>query len=364
MIHIAGGTSAHTELSFDLDRLWSYNLYERSRWGAGLKLSLRDSLDISGYAAYGVRDQQWKGGVGVAYKIPLSHRGGTVYIGIARDYYAAASRRLQASNITDLAGMSAVMTQLMDDRRGITLGYRFANRRATYTFEGRAFEGYRLYRSDLRPVYLVDGSSLERVDGLELCLTMERRSGFAAQLLVAGRSNWRILMQYDRTFPLGPLDFSTFAQAGLSFPYCDSYYRFDLGGTYGSPLWFRNSMLTLRPYEHVTTRFAFASLRLKVRKPLFSLWNKTFVVGSYPRPMVGVNGVYGGTYRVYDSYDTEPGMSTYTLYSIGAVELMAGVDGLIRWGVADYGVAYCLRPYPLDDGKLRQVLLFTAALAF
>lgn len=345
-------------LSFDLDRLWTYNLYERSRWGGGLKFSLRDSIDMTGYVGYGVRDQQWKGGVGFSAKLPWSHRAGTVYLGLARDYHAAASRRMQQSNITDLGGMSSFMSMFMDDRRMLTAGYRFYTRRATYIVEGRFFEGYRLY-DWYGPIYLVDGASPRRSDGWEVSLTMHRRSGFSAEMLVAKRSNWRLLLQYDRRFDVGPLDLYTFAQTGICANHASFYYRFDLGGTYGSPLWFRNSMLTLRPYEYVAHRFAFASLRLQLHKPLFSLWNKTFAIGSNPRPMVGVNGVMGGKY----TDDWDPNAEAPADLRMTAVELMAGVDGIIRWGVADYGVVLGMRPWPLIEGKPLTVILLMANLA-
>ncbi len=57
-------------LQFNLDRLWSYNLYEHSRWGGGLKWTLAPRrvdgplISFDGYVGYGVLDRQWKGGLG------------------------------------------------------------------------------------------------------------------------------------------------------------------------------------------------------------------------------------------------------------------------------------------------------------
>lgn len=350
--------ATRTSLSFDLDGLLAYNLYERSRWGAGFKFTLRDSLEFTGYVGYGVRDQQWKGGGAAAYKIPFSRRGGTFTIAFARDYFAAASRQMKQTSITDISGLSHFMTQLMDDRMGVSAGYLFSTRRATYMVSTAFFEGRYLYQH-MTPLYLVDGATPERRSGMEVCLTMHRKSGFSAEMLVADHRNWRLLMQYDHQFGLGPLYLSTFAQMGLAFLYADVYYKFDLGGTYGSPLWFRNSMLTVRPYEHIVPAFVFSSLRLQTKRPLFRLWSSTFAVGSNPRPMVGVSGAWGGRYRTNDSEsDSEP-----SFVDVGAVEVMAAVDGIIRWGVADYGALFALRPWPLVDGSPRTVLLLTASLA-
>lgn len=350
--------ATRTSLSFDLDGLWAYNLYERSRWGAGFKFTLRDSLDVTAYVAYGVRDEQWKGGVGASCKLPWSHRGGTAHLSVARDYHPAASRRLNTSSITDVSGLSSFMTQLMDDRRFVDLSYRFSFGRTTYVVGGSVFRGYKLYDSWLRPLYLVDGAELERSDGYELSVRMYHGSGISAGAVVANGFDWRVLAQYDRRFGLGPFDLYTFAQAGICGESAPFYYQFDLGGTYGSPLWFRNTMLTLRPYEYVAQYFAFGSMRLQVKKPLFSLWNKVFAVGTNPRPMVGVSGVWGGRYT-YDGGVLTSGNSA----ALAAVEVMAAVDGIIRWGVADYGALFALRPWPLVDGSPRTVLLLTASLA-
>ena len=344
------------KLYFDLDKVWNYNLYERSRWGGGLKYMPVKAVDITAYVGYGVRDEQWKGGVGVAWRLPWSSHQGAVSLSVGRDYFAAASRRMQHSNITDLSGLSCFMSQLMADRRGLELGYVFKVNGTTYIIEGMVFEGYELYDQMYRPIYIVDGGEPCRSDGYELSLSMHRRSGFSAELTHAYRHTWRLLLQYDHRFTLGPLDLYTFAQAGICDNNAPFFYRFDLGGTYGSPLWFRNSMLTLSPYEYVAHRFTFGSLRLKFRNPLFKLWSKMFAVGTNPRPLVGVNGVWGGKY--YD--DVEPGYPEPTDKTMAAFEVMAGIDGLIRWGAVDYGLSFAWR-VPLATGEAGRLATLVSA---
>lgn len=346
-----------TTLSFDYGRVWTYNLYERSRWGGGLEFSIRDSVVLYGFVGYGVRDQQWKGGVGASYKLPWSHHGGIAYLNIGRDYHAAASRRLKVSDITDISDLSSFMSQLMDDRKSVDAAYLFSVGRTTYVVEGSVFMGYKLYDSWLRPLYLVDGAELERSDGYELGFRMYHVSGFSAGAVVTNEFDWRLLAQYDRRFGIGPFYLASFAQAGICGPSAMIYYQFDLGGTYGSPLWFRNSMLTLRPYEYVAQYFAFGSLRLQFKKPLFSLWSKMFAVGTNPRPMIGASGTWGGRYA-YGSGELTGGKNG----ALAAVELMAGVDGLIRWGVADYGVLFAVRPGSVEGARPVTVILVTASL--
>ncbi|MBR6440845.1 MAG: hypothetical protein IKS44_02210, partial [Bacteroidales bacterium] len=78
----------------NLDRLWNYNLYEQSRWGAGLRYG-SVLWDVEGYAGYGMLDRQLKGGVSGA----LHLGGSTLYAGAARDYQAAGSRRLSVPSL-------------------------------------------------------------------------------------------------------------------------------------------------------------------------------------------------------------------------------------------------------------------------
>ena len=313
-------------------------------------------MDITAYAGYGVRDEQWKGGAGVAWRLPWSSRQGTVSLSVGRDYFAAASRRMQHSNITDLSGLSSFMSQLMADRTGLDLGYVFKVNGTTYVIEGMVFEGYELYDLMYRPIYIVDGGEPRRSDGYELSLAMHCRSGFSAELLNASSRTWRLLLQYDHRFGLGPFDLYTFAQAGICSNNAQFFYRFDLGGTYGSPLWFRNSMLTLQPYEYVAHRFAFGSLRFKLHDPLFKLWSKMFAVGTNPRPMVGANGVWGSKY--YDA--VPPGYPEPTDKTMVGVEVMAGIDGLIRWGAVDYGLSFAWR-VPLAAGETSRFATLVSA---
>jgi hypothetical protein len=55
-------------LSLDLNRLYSYNRYELSRWGLGLQYDINFSekssfktLSLSGYGAYGYADERFNG---------------------------------------------------------------------------------------------------------------------------------------------------------------------------------------------------------------------------------------------------------------------------------------------------------------
>lgn len=359
------------KLYFDFDRLWGYNLYEHSRWGGGLKYTPNKSIDLTGYVGYGVRDQQWKGGLGFAARLPWSKRQGTVYLNGGRDYFAAASRQMQAVSLTDFSGLSAFMSRRMSDRLFAQAGYRWRSSAWSYGVEGTVFAGGRLF-NDYSLLYKVDGDGVAAEDGGEVRFTVGHRCGVSAELLGAyttppDRMTQRLLVQYDKSHPVGPFDLHTFLQTGITTPDAPYIYMFDLGGTYGAPVHFRNALLTAEPNEFTANYFAFTSLRFMLRKPLYKIYSRTFAVGSNPRPLVGMNAAWGDVWGPEVSsavmapmgYVDVDGM-TLMPPNHGVVEALVGIDGLIKWGIVDYGTTVAWRAPLQSADESRWVLLLSA----
>ena len=186
--------------------------------------------------------------------------------------------------------------------------------------------------------------------------------GFAVEALL-GRT-WpahkpiaQLLAEYDITLHNSLFETRCYLQAGITPPNTPYIYMFDLGGTSGSFLYFRNSLLTVLPCEYSANSFVMASLRIKADQPLFSTWNSLFVVGSNPKPFVGVNAAWGHIWgqdadgRIhYENLDLRSP-------SDGFAELVVGVDGLLRWGVVDNGIAFAVRLHPWETKPLWAVLL-------
>ena len=153
-------------------------------------------------------------------------------------------------------------------------------------------------------------------------------------------------MEDNNTVHLQPFVLHYHTQAGITPPNTPYIYMFNLGGTFGSPLFFRNSLLTARPCEYTANAFALASLRFGLEEPLYSVWNSLFVIGSNPRPFVGLTGACGmmwgqssdGTLH-YESLDLQAP-------NHGVAEAVVGVDGLVRWGMVDYGCAVACGFHP------------------
>lgn len=359
------------KLYFDLDKLWNYNLYEHSRWGTGFKYTPRQGIDITGCVGYGVRDQQWKGGLGFAAKLPWSRRQGVVYLNVGRDYFAAASRQMNAVNLTDVSGLSALMSRRMSDRRYVSAGYRWKTAAMSYIVDGVVFQGGRLF-ADRRLLYKIDGDEVRPENGGEVRLSASHRCGLSAKLTGSylaspDRMTLQLLTQYDKSHTLGVFNLHTFAQAGITLPNAPYIYMFDLGGTYGAPLHFRNALLTAEPNEFTASYFAFTSVRLMLRKPLYNVYSRLFAVGSNPRPLVGFNAAWGDLW----SHDTDGGTYppagfvcqdgvTIQSPSHGVLEALVGIDGLIKWGVVDYGATLVYR-VPLSESDVSRWLLLLSA---
>ena len=357
-------------LAVDPDYIWRYNLYEHSRWGLGLAYNSdwNSSWRVVANAGYGLRDQQLKWGVGASFLLDSIHDG-RLYFMATREYATAGNRSFRYPTITDIGGLASFMSLRMSDQHSVLVGYKWRTKIVDYRTDVRLFRGGRLF-DGYGPLYRKDGDSIAPENGLELSFNFI--SKYFRGNLVMGHT-WpaqkpivQLVGEYDRTFRIGLFDFRCYSQVGATPPNTPYIYMFDLGGSYGSPLFFRETLLTARPVEYTANCFVFGSLRFSLRKPLYNVYSHLFAVGSNPRPFAGLNAVWGDMWRgcvmtmadgslVYEGLFLQPP-------DRGVMELFVGIDGLVRWGVADYGVAFALRPWPLEDGKPRCVLLFTAEL--
>lgn len=353
----------------NLDRIWSYNLYEQSRWGAGLRYG-SVLWDVEGYAGYGVLDRQLKGGVSGA----LHLGGSTLYAGAARDYQAAGSRRLSLPSLQDPSSLGSFMSRRMSDRMMLTAGLRRQHHGYLWLAEGNVLYGGRLFCNE-GLLYRVAGDTIEPETLLEARLVAQSPWGLTAQLQ-AGVNNpgrravTRLLVQYDRQWELNPFELQLFLQGGATGRATPYVRMFDLGGTFGAPFCFRQSLLTARPNEFTANVFAFLSLRFGFGRPLFEGWSRLFQIGTSPRPFIGLNAAWGHLY----GQDPEGGMTwegldlQAPLY--GIAEPMAGVEGLLRWGAVDWGAAVAWRmvppgaPYRFTETQDNLTLMVTARLIF
>lgn len=362
-------------LQLNVDRLWSYNLYEHSRWGLGMRYVWSSGSSVEAYGAYGVNDRRLKGGVAFDLPLPSSHRGGHLYGALSHDYESAASRGILTSGTwassgnnsssllsslqSPIASLQTILSSRMVELTAARLGYGWQSQTMGFGIELSAFAGQHLFDS-VGPLFYVAGDTLPPLWGAEGRLLWCHRSGVTAEL--KGGMVWperqpyaRLLVHYDRRIVFAPFHYplvlTVHSQAGATTPNTPYFRQFDLGGTWGAPICFDHSLLTARPYEFTADYFALFALRLMPRDPLFNGWNRILQLGTAPRPFVGLDAAVG-----------------HPAPNQGLAEPVVGVDGLLLWGVMRLGVALAYRltpasaPYHLTESNDNLAVLMTAQL--
>lgn len=370
------GEPTETAFYVDLDHVWTYNLYEASRWGMGARLAMHPTLFdrratyIDAYVGLGLRDMKWKGGLGT--RLPLSVHG-TLTASLRRDYVKAANRSLSTYNITNINSLSAFMTRRLCDRYEAAVGYIYSDG-WTLTTEGVIYMGHRLFDGGCL-LYDIDGDPLPREDGAMLRLTAADGKGLSAEVLLG--ATWpeakpvaRAMAQYSTTKRQKVFTTSLFVQGGLSVPNTSYTYLFDLGGTYGAPICFNHTLQTALPNEFTASLFTFVAARVATTKALWDLDIPNVQIGTHPVPFVQLTAAWGELWgQNVDGQMFYEGLSLQAPY-MGIAEPAAGIEGLLRWGVTDWGIAAAYRltppqaPYTRLDARSNLTLLLTAKLIF
>lgn len=374
-VKLFGDASANA-LYLDLDHIWSYNLYETSRWGLGGRISMhptsfgRRVTYVDAYVGYGIGDKQWKGGIGT--RLPITPQS-TLTASVRREYVKAASRSMASYNITNISSLSAFMTRHLCDRREAIVGYTYSSR-WTLGVEGHFYKGYRLFECG-RLLYIVDGDKLPREDGSVLRLTAANKRGLSTEVTVG--ATWpevkpvaRVLAQYEKSNKSKLFTERFFIQGGVSSPGTSYTNLFDLGGTYGAPIYFNHTLQTALPNELTASLFVFAAARIATTKALWNFDIPYVQIGSHPVPFVQLTAAWGALWgqdrwgQIF--YEGLPLQAPH----MGIAEPAAGVEGLLRWGVTDWGLAAAYRltpakaPYARLDARSNLTLLLTAKLIF
>ena len=343
------GDDNHMSLYFDFGRLWSYNLYEHSRWGGGLEWRVKGerwNTENSIYLGYSGYAKLWSGGAAAKCSTPA----GDFRLGVSRDLAVVGSRSPSPHSFSDLGSLSVFMTRRMSERHTLAAGYGRLMGRHRIDFGLILFHGYRLYDGS-GLLYAKDGDVLPREDGWESVVSVQY-SAFSLQCKVGGvypegRGFLRLIGQYENQLYWNILKASAFAQSGIVNAGAPYPYLFDLGGTWGAPFCFNRCLLTAAPNEFTADMYLFASVRLETSIPLFKYYDRLFAVGCVPVPFVGLNAAWGLLRGMdADGVAIHDGLMLQAPY-LGIVEPFVGIDGLLRWGVVDWGlaVAYRIVPY-------------------
>lgn len=365
------------QLWLDPDRVYNYNLYEKSRWGVGLQYDITLNkkkykyLALSAYGAYGYADQRFKWGLKADYQKRTALPSHT-YVGFVHDLTPAASRAFTRQSQAILSAPASVMTSLFNDAYRLTFGHsRQVSKTLVETLELSLSRERQLYWPIgnpgqwplLYPPSYSDLKDLPYRDFVEAHLQLSHSSGLQGELTAGVVDQWdkaflRMLMLFDRHVPIGPFDLHLFAQSGATWGDLPYSRMFDLGGSWGCPISLNHTLLTARPNEFTSNIFGMINLRFTTTNPLFDFFSKAWGIGTSPHPYVLCNGAWGAT------WDNVP----YPAPDRGIAEVGAGIDGLVVWGAVYWGVGVAYRltpssaPYHLTETHDNLTLLFTAYL--
>lgn len=377
LVPLVSGTE--NTLSLDLDRVYSYNQYEKSRWGLGLQYDIAlggkrfQTLSLSGYGAYGYADERFKWGL-KADLLGASVRQSHTYLGFFHDLTPAASRIVTTPAFAILTSPASFMTRLFNDTYRLYWGHTDkVSRKLTGGIELDLSRERNLYgngipcnKAQLYPSYS-ELKDLMKYDFAELKFLFSHAFGWDGIVTLGLCNNssmgtdffLRVLTQYGRDFFFSPFHFKLYAQGG--YVYGDTPYSrmFDLGGSWGCPLSLNHTLLTARQNEFTARLFALVNMKLSTENPLFSLNNNILAIGTAPQPFLLCNAAWGTSFSDNDIYPAP---------TEGIAEVGAGIDGILVWGLVEWGgaVVYRLTPtsadYHFTEPKDNLVILLTATL--
>lgn len=349
------GTAGGDTLWLDMDRVYSYNLYEGSRLGGGLvyDIALRNEsykkLSLGGYAGYGYTDQRWKWGLS-ADLAGRSKRESHTYIEFFHDLTRDASRVLNTFRLKEFTETGSFMARLFSDTYRLTLGHSrkltsilTADLRLRLSSERYMHNFYYL----LYPATRADLLAMPSTQYAELILTLAMTKGWtiesACGLLGAEHSDGsafaRLLAQYNRTIDFSVFRYLLFTQGGVTTPNIPYSRMFDLGGTWGSSFFFDQSILSARPNEFTANIFTLVAMRLTLQKPLFDYYDNILQLGMRPNPFLILDAAWGKTWnnQMFISPDK------------GIAEVGAGIDGILALSQMDLGIGVVYRLTPASS---------------
>jgi hypothetical protein len=373
---LLSSSESKNELYLDPNRFYSYNLYEKSRWGVGLGYDIKlgrpsrpglTLLSLGVYGAWGYEDQRLKWGGNVGLKgLSKSGKKYHTYVDVFHDLTPPGTRNMGTFELLQFTETGNFMTRRFNDTWRVTAGVsRMKTAKLQETLELRWSRERELWSGNslIYPASGAELRSMPHADFAELRLYVAHTSGLSGELLAGTMTPWkkyfaRLLLQYGHRFFFDPLTLDLFAQSGIVNDDAPYSRCFDLGGTWGSPLALERSLLTARPNEFTANVFGLVTLKLSLKNPLVDYYHNVLLVGTSPRPFVMCNAAWG----------TVDKSSSLQVPDKGILEVGGGVDGLLVWGSVQWGaaVAYRLTPtsaaYHLPATEDNFVFLLTAKL--
>lgn len=360
---------APSALYVDADRFYNYNRYEKSRLELGLHWVTPNEMaehprvfigqwTVKGYAAYGFGDKALKYGGTVQLRLPGRHDVRLSLQGY-NDLEAAASRTLEGYRMLKPDYNTSFLASRYVGVKGGRFDVSFMPSHS-WTLSAGVLMNWEDYRFDCIGNLLYPNAEPEKKAPVMRHMGVNARAEWSKGVTLsvdAGRmvpvadggetrDFLRLLAQYNAE--PGEMGLHLFAQAGFTTKGTPYSRMFDLSGTARSIYFFRNTFLTVRPYTFTANMFAHLCVNYTAPMPL---WDTKW---SQPQPFLQMNAMWGWLYgqdadgRVELNDPAFGSGNTMLLQSpyMGLVEMATGFDGLLRWGLFDFGagMAYQLCP--------------------
>lgn len=305
--------------AFDINRLYTYNGYEHSRWGMGIDFSPAKQLTLGGYFGYGKTDRAWKYGGNLNLYFDR-YRNYSLSLFYKDDLELAANSSIQNYHILDIDGnCTYTMNRFSRARRaGMKFSmplwtYTQCHISASYSRENRLFDNGKLIfpKEELSELPSTDFAEIQfalnyeykkrkiRLPKYELTMdgefndhpvfNIEYTRGIS--IFDAGETYNRILFRYSQNVMFQHYGtFHFFVSAGYvdrKVPYSR---MFNAVGTMNVHYYFRNSFLTLHCNDFTSNAYANACLSFDFAQ---TFWNLKY---SKPRFFMQLNSLIGTTF--------------------------------------------------------------------
>ena len=363
---------APNALYLNMDRLYNFNMYERSRFELGLfwvspSETAAQQRKVFGqwmlypYLAYGTGDRAWKYGLGTQLRLPGQHDV-RLHLWGYNDIERAASRQLASyrmlapslndgivsSRFVGVKGggieMKARPCRGMDVRLGIQQTWE------NYLFDvtGNLYPARDESQQTPTSMFTEAHARIDWQNGVTLSIRGGRVAEWESKTDREASTYVQALAQYNAD--LGKTGMHLFAQTGFASLEAPYSRMFDLSGTAYSLYFFKYAFLTVRPNTFTSNVFAHACLNYTAPLPLWELsW-------SAPHPFLQVNAMWGHLLeqdelgqRMWDGLPMQAPNK-------GLLEPATGFDRLVHWGLLDIGFAVAYQICPMAANYIHEII--------
>ena len=344
-------------LYLSTDRIFNYNRYDGAHFEASFYFAYpndnsekgrtaRYQWQVSAFGGYGQRSHAATYGGSVALQSKM-RRKWRPEVSYRHEMRQAGAISLEDYHVFDIAHNAVYMT----DRYALT---DMVSARLTGYPTSDIYLSASLTHSMERNLYAADGSliydSIERLPMLrysEAHLRATYRNSLSVDITGGTCHNTdrepyiRAIAQYSKKHAIHPLTtLNVFAQAGYTTraPYSR---LFNLSGTWGCPIFFENTMMTIAPNEFHAHLYTRATLHLATSQPL---WDAAY---SSPTPFLQIGALAGWLTDGKDMTDHAmiDGVAV-DAPTEGMLEPAIGIKSLLKWGLIEIGAAAAYRLTP------------------